>query len=116
MGSTTRRCGVHGGEYAPIGLRLFSWWRKNGERRLQKLGSGSVGIRSNLIPLVLLSFYKRCYLQNNFCYLPIGQVWLLRAVHDGQNHLVHVIAEIDRIDRERCGLGTPCGRSSGQGP
>jgi hypothetical protein len=40
MGSTTRRRGVYGGEYAPTGLRLFAWWKKNGERRLQKAGSG----------------------------------------------------------------------------
>jgi hypothetical protein len=34
-----------------IGLRLFAWWKKNGERRLQKPGSGSAEIRSeNLKP------------------------------------------------------------------
>jgi hypothetical protein len=41
MGSTTRRRDVYGGEYAPTGLRLFAWWKKNGERRLQKPDSGS---------------------------------------------------------------------------
>jgi hypothetical protein len=29
MGSTARRRGVCGGEYAPTGLRLFAWWKKN---------------------------------------------------------------------------------------
>jgi hypothetical protein len=53
MGSTTRRCGVYGGEYASIGLRLFAWWKKNGERRLQKPVSGSAGIRSTHITGVL---------------------------------------------------------------
>jgi hypothetical protein len=46
MGSTTQRCGVYGGEYTLIGLRLFAWWKKNGERRLQKADSGSAAIRS----------------------------------------------------------------------
>jgi hypothetical protein len=45
MGWTTRRRGVYGGEYALTGLRLFAWWRKNGERRLQKGGSGFAQIR-----------------------------------------------------------------------
>jgi hypothetical protein len=56
MGSTKQQRGVYGGEYAPTGLRLFAWWRKNGERRLQKPGSGSTGIRSPkpLVTLVLL--------------------------------------------------------------
>jgi hypothetical protein len=40
MGSTTRRRGVYGGEYAPTGLRLFAQWKKNGEKKLQKAGSG----------------------------------------------------------------------------
>jgi hypothetical protein len=39
-------CGVYGGEYTPTGLHLFAWWKKNGERRLQKPGSGFAGIRS----------------------------------------------------------------------
>jgi hypothetical protein len=47
MGLTTWWRGVYGGEYTPIGLRLFAWWKKNGERRLQKAGSGSMQIRSN---------------------------------------------------------------------
>jgi hypothetical protein len=39
-------------------LRLFAWWRKNGERRLQKPGSGSAGIRSHqtggaLVPFIV---------------------------------------------------------------
>jgi hypothetical protein len=48
MGSTTRRCGVYGGEYAPIGLRLFARWKKNGKKRLQKAGGGFAQIRSKL--------------------------------------------------------------------
>jgi hypothetical protein len=51
MGSTTRRRGVYGGEYAPTGLRLFAWWKKNGERRLHKPGSGSAEIRSKNLKL-----------------------------------------------------------------
>jgi hypothetical protein len=50
MGSTTRRRGVYGGEYAPTGLPMFAWWKKNGERRFQKPGSGSTEIRFNLKP------------------------------------------------------------------
>jgi hypothetical protein len=46
MESIARPCGVYGGEYAPTGLRLFAWWKKNGEKRLQKAGSGSTQIRS----------------------------------------------------------------------
>jgi hypothetical protein len=46
MGSTTRRRGVYGGEYAPTGLLLFARWKKNEKKRLQKPGSGSAGIRS----------------------------------------------------------------------
>jgi hypothetical protein len=46
MGSTTRRRGVYGVEYAPIGLRLFAWWKKNGEWTLQKPGSSSAQIFS----------------------------------------------------------------------
>jgi hypothetical protein len=48
MGSTTRRRDVYGEEYAPTGLRLFAWWKKNGEKRLQKAGIGSAQIRSYL--------------------------------------------------------------------
>jgi hypothetical protein len=48
MGSTARRRGVYGGEYVPIGLRLFARWKKNRKKRLQKAGSGFVGIRSYL--------------------------------------------------------------------
>jgi hypothetical protein len=59
MGLTTRRCDVYGGEYAPKGLRLFAWWKKNGERRLQKAGSGFAQIRSHLKPTAPLSFYTR---------------------------------------------------------
>jgi hypothetical protein len=33
MGSTARWCGVYGGEYAPTGLRMFAWWKKNGKKR-----------------------------------------------------------------------------------
>jgi hypothetical protein len=47
MRSAARRCGAYDGEYSPTGLRLFAWWKKNGERRLQKPGSGSAQIRSN---------------------------------------------------------------------
>jgi hypothetical protein len=60
MGSTTRRRGVYGGEYAPIGLRLFAWWKKNGERRLQKSGSGSTGIWSHLAAGALVLLYVDC--------------------------------------------------------
>jgi hypothetical protein len=56
MGSTIRRCGVYGGEYAPTGLRLFAWWKKNRERRLQKAGSGFAQIRSNLADGALVLF------------------------------------------------------------
>jgi hypothetical protein len=45
MRSTTRQRGVYDGEYAPIGLRLFARWKKNGKRRVQKPGSGSARIR-----------------------------------------------------------------------
>jgi hypothetical protein len=54
MGSTTQRRDVYGGEYALIGLRLFAWWKKNGESRLQKVGSGFVQIRSQKPPAALL--------------------------------------------------------------
>jgi hypothetical protein len=46
MGSTTRWCGVYDGEYAPTGLHLLAWWKKNEKKRLQKPGSGSAQIRS----------------------------------------------------------------------
>jgi hypothetical protein len=59
MGSTTRRHGVYAGEYAPTGLRLFAWWRKNGEMRLQKAGSGSTQIRPHLNWQVAWFFYRR---------------------------------------------------------
>jgi hypothetical protein len=59
MGSTTRWRDIYGGEYAPIGLRLFAWWKKNGERRLQKLGSGSAKIRSYLNWRAAWSFYRQ---------------------------------------------------------
>jgi hypothetical protein len=48
MGSTARWRGVYGGEYAPTGLRLFVWWKKNGERKLQKADSDFAQIRSYL--------------------------------------------------------------------
>jgi hypothetical protein len=41
MGSTTHWRGVYGGEYAPTGLRLFAWWKKNEKKRLEKPNSGS---------------------------------------------------------------------------
>jgi hypothetical protein len=58
MGSTARQRGVYGGEYAPTGLCLFAWWRKNGERRLQKPDSGSTGIRSYLKQRCSSAFYR----------------------------------------------------------
>jgi hypothetical protein len=61
MGSTARQRGVYGGEYALTGLRLFAWWRKNGERRLQKPGSGSTENRSRR-PVRSCSFYRRSVL------------------------------------------------------
>jgi hypothetical protein len=54
MGSIARRLGVYDGAYAPTGLRLFAWWKKNEERRLQKPGSGLLGIRSSKPPAALL--------------------------------------------------------------
>jgi hypothetical protein len=54
MGSTAQRRDVYGEEYAPIGLRLFAWWKKNGKMRLQKPGSGSVQIRSTKPPTALV--------------------------------------------------------------
>jgi hypothetical protein len=62
MGSTARRHGVSGGEYAPTGLHLFAWWKKNRTRGLQKPGSGSVQIRSNLKLAAHPSFYRRIVL------------------------------------------------------
>jgi hypothetical protein len=59
MGSTTRRRSIYGGEYTPTGLRLFAWWKKNGERRLQKAGSGSAQIRLYLNWPAASSFYRR---------------------------------------------------------
>jgi hypothetical protein len=95
MGSTARRHGVYGGEYAPTGLRLFAWWKKNEQRRLQKPGSGSARIRSNLKPPVLLSFYKRRYLQNNFLlFTDRPSLVIVCSPRWFKNHLVHVIAEI----------------------
>jgi hypothetical protein len=38
------------------GLRLFAWWKKNGERRLPKAGSGFAQIRSNLAAGALVLF------------------------------------------------------------
>jgi hypothetical protein len=58
MGSTSRQRGVYGGEYALIGLRMFAWWKKNGERRLQKPGSGSAGIRSHPKWWLRAPFYR----------------------------------------------------------
>jgi hypothetical protein len=52
MGSTTRRRGVYGGEYVPTGLRLFTWWKKNEKRRLQKPGSGSAENWSQKLPVL----------------------------------------------------------------
>jgi hypothetical protein len=70
MGSTTWQCGVYGGEFSPIGLRLFAWWKKNGERRFQKLGSGSAGIRSETPRRCgpFIGFRALAYLQNHFAY------------------------------------------------
>jgi hypothetical protein len=59
MGSTTRRRGVYGREYASIGLRLLAWWKKNGERRLQKAGSGFAQIRLSQNLWLSTLFYKR---------------------------------------------------------
>jgi hypothetical protein len=56
MGSTIRWRGVYGGKYAPTGLRLFAWWRKNGKMGLQKPGSGSTKIRSKQITGALTLF------------------------------------------------------------
>jgi hypothetical protein len=61
MGSTTQQCSVYGGEYAPTGLRLFVWWKKNGERRLRKPGSDSAQISSQKLKTaarVLVLFLK----------------------------------------------------------
>jgi hypothetical protein len=41
MESAARRFGAYGGEFSPIGLRLFAWWKKQGKKRLQKLSSRS---------------------------------------------------------------------------
>jgi hypothetical protein len=96
MGSTARRRGVYGGEYAPTGLRLFEWWKKNGERRLQKPGSGFAGIRSHEPRPSYLLLYRRDLEQK------IGQIpnLITRAVPGGaktiddrstEQLLVHVI-------------------------
>jgi hypothetical protein len=41
MGSAAQWCGAYGGEYSLTGLCLFAWWKKEGKKWLQKLGSGS---------------------------------------------------------------------------
>jgi hypothetical protein len=51
MGSTARRRRVYGGEYAPTGLRMFAQWKKNGKKRLQKVGSGFAQIKSQEPPV-----------------------------------------------------------------
>jgi hypothetical protein len=50
MGSIAQRRGIYDGEYAPTGLRLFVWWKRNRERRLQKQSSGSAQIMSYMRP------------------------------------------------------------------
>jgi hypothetical protein len=128
MGSTTRRRGVYGGEYAPTGLRLFAWWKKNGEKRLQKPGSGSAGIISHS-RRSQGSFYRRRDLTNG-----LGQTspQSARQVKKKRSYrmricLVHVTVR-NRSDRSmhvriwRCGLAahaSPTGDSkpaSRQGP
>jgi hypothetical protein len=59
MESTSRQHEVYGGENAPTGLCMFAWWKKNGKKRLQKLGSGSAQIRSSSDGRhTLLPFYR----------------------------------------------------------
>jgi hypothetical protein len=58
-GSTTRRCGVYGGEYAPTGFCLFAWWKKNGKKRLKKPSSGSAQKLGHTIRYGCASFIGR---------------------------------------------------------
>jgi hypothetical protein len=60
MRLTTRRHDVYSGEYTPTGLRMFAWWKKNGERRLQKPSSGSAQNRSRR-PALCPFIYRRTY-------------------------------------------------------
>jgi hypothetical protein len=109
MGSTTRRRGVYGGEYTPTGLRLFAWWKKNGERRLQKAGSGSAGIRSYQTQRRCGAFYKRpnrSILAKQFClFFPIGHVPLCVKYKMVKNHLVYVLAAASCDQSDRSGPG-----------
>jgi hypothetical protein len=63
MGSKARRRGVYGGEYAPTGLRLFAWWKKNqkGGFRNRAAAPRKLG-HPNHRPQG--SFYSRCDLTN----------------------------------------------------
>jgi hypothetical protein len=38
MGSTAQWRDVYGEEYAPIGLRLFAWWKKNRKNEASESG------------------------------------------------------------------------------
>jgi hypothetical protein len=85
MGSTARRRGAYGGEYLPIGLRLFTWWKKNGKTRLQKPGSGTAEtrlqrpVRSG--PLIGASVNVRASI--------LSATALLRTTHE-QNRVDHI--------------------------
>jgi hypothetical protein len=82
MGSTTRRHDVYGGEYALTGLRLFAWWRKNIERRLQKAGSSFAQIR-----LFQLAGLSLLFIDVVVAALPLGA-----------SHANHLEDQIDPID------------------
>jgi hypothetical protein len=73
MGSTARRRGVYGGEYAPTGLSLFAWWKKNEKRgfRNRAVAPRELGHPS---PSVLAPFIGEGCLGYE----------LLRGVHDGR--------------------------------
>jgi hypothetical protein len=102
MGSTTRWRGVYGGEYAPTGLRLFAWWKKNGERRLQKPGSGSAGIRSFPTASALSAFID-AYTNNLECVPSYKLTCLPRT---------RCLAPDRSPDRSPCSLGRGIGLAS----
>jgi hypothetical protein len=101
MGSTTRRRGVYGGEFSPIGLSLFAWWRKNGERRLHKADSGFAQIRSyqNMRPSTL--FYKR------HTRLGVGARSNTRTLCACAQRTQYEAARSDRSDRSPASLPVP---------